>query len=246
LSSTNSIGFPFIELPKVESTNNYAMGLIHAGMAQHGTAVFAHDQTKGKGQRHKQWLSAPGKNIILSVVVHPFGLQTKELFLLSMAVAIGVQKFFNSYTNGDTKIKWPNDIYWCDRKAGGILIENIIQGDNWKYAIIGIGVNINQIDFGELFRAVSLKQITGKTYDAVKMSKQLLAFLNAAFKELTADRVRIVNEYHNHLYKWKEKVQFKKNNKGFEAIVKEVHADGILIVEKEKEEAFKVGEIEWV
>src|SRR4029078_6487819 len=111
------------------------MGLIHAGMAQHGTAVFAHEQTKGKGQRNKQWLSAPNKNIILSLIVQPFGLRTNELFLLSMSGAIGVQNFFNSQAGGKTKIKWPNDMYWRDRKAGGILIENIIQGEEWKYAI---------------------------------------------------------------------------------------------------------------
>ena len=65
------IGIPFIELQQVESTNNYATGLLHAGMAQHGTAVFTHHQTKGKGQRNKQWQSDAGKNIALSVINKP-------------------------------------------------------------------------------------------------------------------------------------------------------------------------------
>ena len=88
------------------------MGLIHAGMAQHGTTVFAHEQTKGKGQRDKQWWSRPNENITLSLIVKPFGLSTNELFLLSMTVSIGVQQFFQSYAGEDTSIKWPNDVYW--------------------------------------------------------------------------------------------------------------------------------------
>src|SRR5256885_16124829 len=100
------------------------MGLVHAGMAQHGTAVFTHEQTKGKGQRNRQWQSQKDQNIAISLVIEPKSLVISELFILSMTIATGVKHFFNSYTNGDVKIKWPNDIYWRDRKAGGILIEN--------------------------------------------------------------------------------------------------------------------------
>ena len=222
------------------------MGLIHAGMAQHGTAVFAHEQTKGKGQRNKQWLSTPNENILLSLVIKPFALRTNELFLLSMSVAIGVQNFFQSYAGDETKIKWPNDVYWRDRKAGGILIENIIRGEDWKYAVIGMGLNINQTDFGTFNKAVSLKQVTGVTYDPMTLSKELLVFLDASFKELIKDPDKVVREYHQHLYKWKEKVHLKKNNRVFQAIIKEVRTDGMLLVQNAKEEGFRVGEIEWV
>ena len=246
MSPANSIGFPFIELYKVESTNNYAMGLIHAGMAQHGTAVFTHHQTKGKGQRNKQWISNPNENIILSIIVKPFGLKLNELFLLSMSVAIGLQRFFGKYANDQTKIKWPNDIYWRDRKAGGILIENVIQGEEWKYAVIGMGLNINQIDFGDL-PAVSLKQVTGKNYNTIEMAKELLDFLQQSFNELASDKTGIIDNYHKDLYKWKEKIHLKNKNENFEGILKGVNPEGMLIVEhRHKEKAFKVGEIEWI
>jgi BirA family biotin operon repressor/biotin-[acetyl-CoA-carboxylase] ligase len=231
----------------VESTNNYAMGLVHAGMAQHGTAVFAHEQTMGKGQRHKQWLSAPDKNIILSLIVHPFGLKTSQLFLLSMAVANGVHSFFNFYAGNETKIKWPNDIYCCDRKAGGILIENVIQGNAWKHAIIGIGLNINQTDFGNFNRAVSLKEITGKSYDTISLAKELLTFLDSSFKEMTSDTDTVIKNYHEHLYKWKETVRLKKEETVIEGYLKGVNMDGMLIIETPTEEMlFKFGEVEWL
>ena len=157
MSSTFLIGNPFIELQQVESTNNYATGAVHAGMAQHGTIVFAHHQTKGKGQHNRAWLADEGKNIAMSVILQPPGLALSQSFLISMATALGVQRFFSHYAGSETKVKWPNDLYWRDRKAGGILIENIVQGSEWKASIVGIGININQTAFENLEnKAVSL------------------------------------------------------------------------------------------
>ena len=99
----NTIGSPFIELQQVDSTNNYAMGQVHAGMAQHGFTVFAHHQTGGKGQRNRQWISKANENITVSIVVKPFGLQLSELFYLSMASACGAQAFFSKYAGIQTK-----------------------------------------------------------------------------------------------------------------------------------------------
>ena len=247
MSPANSIGYPFIELLKVESTNNYAMRLIHEGMAQHGTVVFAHEQTKGKGQRNKQWISAPNQNLMFSLIIEPFGLNSSQVFLLSMTVANAVYAFFSKYASDQTKIKWPNDVYWCDRKAGGILIENVIQGKNWKQAIIGIGININQTDFGEFNKAVSLKMITGKEYDTVGLAKELLIFLNKSFGALAQNPTSVVELYHQNLYRLNETIAFKKDQKIREGLVKGVNNQGQLLIQSGKEEQrFNVGEIEWV
>jgi BirA family transcriptional regulator, biotin operon repressor / biotin---[acetyl-CoA-carboxylase] ligase len=133
LTSTFLIGNPFIELQQVESTNNYATGMVHEGMAQHGMVVFANHQTKGKGQHNRTWLSEEGKNIAMSVILQPPGLALSQSFLISMATALGVQRFFAKYAGSETKVKWPNDLYWRDRKAGGILIENIVLGSCCRY-----------------------------------------------------------------------------------------------------------------
>ena len=223
------------------------MGLIHAGMAQHGTVVFAHHQTKGKGQRHKQWISAPGKNIILSIIIQPFGLKINQQFLLSISVANAVQKFFNNYCKRNTKIKWPNDIYWCDRKAGGILIENVIQGKEWKYTVIGIGLNINQVDFGDNKKAISLAQITSKEYDVVSMAKELIGYVHTTFNQLILDSTGLAKYYHKHLYKLNEKVQLQTKDKTFEGVIKGVSENGLLIVQhNEKKEYYRAGEVEWM
>ena len=246
MSSLNPIGFPFIELPTVDSTNNYAMGLVHAGMAQHGTAVFTHEQTKGRGQRNKIWSSQAKNNIAISIVIEPKGLSSSQVFILSKAIAIGTLNFFNSYAQSDVRIKWPNDIYWRDRKAGGILIDNVFQGSDWKYAIAGIGLNINQTHFGELNKAVSLKQITGKDFEPLLLAKELCNYLDKAYCKLIIEPQRIAPEYRSSLYKLDEKVKLKKGSRVFEATIKDVTDLGQLMVKHAAEERFDVGEVEWV
>jgi BirA family transcriptional regulator, biotin operon repressor / biotin---[acetyl-CoA-carboxylase] ligase len=247
LSSLNPIGHPFIELHTVDSTNNYATGLVHAAMAQHGIAVFAHEQTKGRGQRNKPWISEGKNNIAISIIIEPKGLSTSQIFLLSKAMAVGVLDFFNTRTTGGCSIKWPNDLYWRDRKAGGILIENIVQGSIWKFAIAGIGLNINQTDFSGLQnKAVSLRQITGKTFDPLLLAKDLCKSLDLQFKKLFTEPQSISRAYHEHLYKRNEKVRLKKGSQVFDAVIKEVTDLGQLVADHGAEERFNAGEVEWV
>ena len=223
------------------------MGLVHAGMAQHGTVVFTHEQTKGKGQRGKQWVATANENIMMTLVVNPFTLPLEEQFLLSMSTAVGVQRFFSFYAGEETTIKWPNDLYWRDRKAGGILIENLVKGKEWKFAIIGIGININQTSFSHTGRtAVSLRQITGKTFDTVVLAKELITFLEDSFGELQANRNQVLPSYESVLYKRQQRVRLKKGTRVFETTVKGVHEDGRLVTGEDIEEYFAVGEVEWV
>lgn len=246
LPDASPIGQSFIELQSVDSTNNYATALVHEGMAQHGNVVFAHSQSAGRGQRHKQWFTGEA-NIAMSVIVNPFNLALSEMFLLSMATAVGVQRFFNNYTAGDTFIKWPNDIYWRDRKAGGILIENIVSGPSWKYAIIGIGININQVQFDYLGnKVVSLKQITGKEHYPLMLSKELCTHLQWSFERLASSPKGIVDDYQEVLYKKGCVVKLKQGSRVFEALIKSVDLNGQLVTQHAVEERFAVGEIEWL
>jgi BirA family transcriptional regulator, biotin operon repressor / biotin---[acetyl-CoA-carboxylase] ligase len=243
----NRIGSTLIELHQVDSTNNYATSLIHAGMAQHGVVVITKEQTRGKGQRNRSWNSAPEANITLSAVIEPDKPLLPQAFLLSMAVAVGTERFFSRYAGTETTIKWPNDIYWNDRKAGGILIENIISGTKWKFAVAGIGLNINQANFGDLgTKAVSLKQITGKDYDVPLMARELLDWLQLAYVELTNNPEALISEYQKKLYRINEEARFRKGNMNFSAVVKGVSNQGALILQHGVEKTFDVGEVEWI
>jgi len=163
-----------IILEKVDSTNNYAMAMVHNKAINSGDAVFAKEQSSGKGRRSKVWESEKEKNIIISIVAQMQWLPVQEQFKLSMAVALSCMEFLSRYINENVKIKWPNDIFINDSKAGGILIENVIQGNLWQWAIIGIGLNINQVHFNDdKLNAISLQQVTGKNYDVVRLVGEL-------------------------------------------------------------------------
>jgi BirA family biotin operon repressor/biotin-[acetyl-CoA-carboxylase] ligase len=244
----NPIGNPFIELLSVDSTNNYAMQMVHKGNCTHGTVYFAYQQFAGKGQRGKQWQTHAGENITMSAVLDTSSLEVSNLFSLSIAVALGVHDFFSSFVFENVFIKWPNDLFYNDRKAGGILIENIIRGKYWQNAIAGIGININQTYFGtSISNAISLKQITGKSYEPVQLAKELCVFLDKRFMQLLNNKADILlKEYNSVLYKHEKLMKFKKENIVFEGIVKDVNATGQLIIEAGVEQTFDVGEIEWL
>jgi BirA family biotin operon repressor/biotin-[acetyl-CoA-carboxylase] ligase len=217
------------------------------GTANHGHAWFAWRQTAGKGSRGKSWSAADGQNIILSVLLLPSPLESVYSFYLSAAVALAAYDFFKSFAGDETKIKWPNDIYWRDRKAAGILIENNMRGTAWQWAVAGMGVNINQTAFSSsLFNPVSLKQITGKMYDVVAMAKMLCNCLQVRYEQLQQDKKSILKEYNAALYKMGETVKLRKNNAVFSCSIKEVNAFGQLQIADAPLTQVEFGEVEWV
>ena len=224
------------------------MDMIHTGMASHGMAWFAHEQTSGKGQRGKQWVSEAGKNISISLVLQPGELNTDRQFYLSAAMAITCFEFFHFYAGAGAKIKWPNDLYWRDRKAGGILIENIIHGNKWKYAVVGIGININQVDFDTALKnPISLSQITGKVYNVLALAEELYTLLMKRASALNDSSFeKTIADYNAHLYGREEKVKLRKGNIVFETRLKEVSPLGRLVTMDTIERHFDFGEVEWV
>lgn len=252
----------FVVLDSVDSTNNYAMAKVHAGLAKQGDAYFSFIQTDGKGQRGKNWHTGNRQNIALSIVIVPSQLYVNEQFKLSAAVALACVDFFSQFAGEETKIKWPNDIYWRDRKAGGVLIENVIGSDTtankktknkisgtfWKFAVVGIGININQAIFNnELSNAISLKQITGKEFEVTELAKQLHLLVLQKLNELSTQPFeKILQQYNERLFKKNEVVRLKKDNIIFATTVKEVTANGLLFTTDLIDNFFDFGEVEWL
>ncbi len=234
-------------LNQVDSTNNYAMGIVHAGMAEAGMAWMAHTQTAGRGQRGRQWLDEPGQNIALSVVLKPHQAFRQQPFALSMAVALVCKQFFAGFAGDESCIKWPNDLYWRDRKAGGILIENVYNGSSWQWAVVGVGININQVVFAaELKKAVSLRQITGKNFSIEQLARELHLALTAQVAGIAEwPAGELCSRYNECLYGAGRVVRLKKGAQVFETRITGVSPSGHLLAADVLNREFAVGEISW-
>ena len=251
------LGEPLIELSSIDSTNIYAISQIMEDKAVSGSCYRADFQTHGKGQQGKVWDSEKGENLLCSYVLSLSSLKkAKELaetgtlsnqFGLSVAVSLAVSDFFSALAGEETKIKWPNDLYWRDRKAGGILIENKIRGAEWTWSIIGIGINVNQTQFNTAQgRPVSLKQITGKSFEINKLLHQLSSALTNRVNEwLLGQFETMLAEYNERLFMKGQEVKFKSNHIHFLAEVVGVNKEGKLLVNNGIEQSYNFGEIIW-
>lgn len=138
--------------------------------------LYAGYQTAGRGQTGNGWESEEGQNLLCSILLPP----RKNLFELNMVVAAAVQRLLGE----DFTIKWPNDVYYGDKKIAGILVENAIIGNEIKYSIAGIGLNVNQTEWkSDAPNPVSLKQITGEEYNIDELMQRLYAEVQKALDE---------------------------------------------------------------
>lgn len=226
------------------------MQLIDDGLAQHGQVIWADNQTKGKGQRGKIWENTPG-NLLMSLIIKPEVAPDKQ-FVLSMQTAVTIAKYLQTLSaQWHVAIKWPNDIYLNDKKTCGILIENVFRGMNWAYAVIGIGLNVNQKKFTEnLPTATSMHFLSQETYDLKEIifdiRTGLLNLVRATKPEATA---ALLNQYNNFLFRKGKEVSFIERSTGrhFDAYVQEVNADGQLILLSHLGiEAYNFGSLEWI
>ena len=189
------LGAPLIELSTIDSTNIYAMAQIKAGLAKSGSCYTADFQTNGKGQHGRVWESNKGQNLLCSYILELNTLDALKNWIptdqigFSAAIALGARAFFAAFAGSETKIKKPNDIYFSDRKAGGILVENLVRGKEWTWTVIGIGMNINQSSFSSAAvnsvssNPISLQEITNKIWDLKQMQQHLTDALNMAIQD---------------------------------------------------------------
>lgn len=232
--STLFVGRNVVTLERIDSTNNYLKNqLSNSTPLPEGTVIMAEEQYAGRGQINNIWLSEPKKNLTFSLLLSPTFLNPEQQFLLNKAISIGINDALTKIIGTDVKIKWPNDIYFKDSKLGGVLIENILRGKNWMYAIIGIGLNVNQIDFPQDIRKVtSLKKILHQDYDLTTVLEHLCKCIEFRYLELREEKFELINKFYlESLYKLQENHLFEINGLRTEGKITGVNEQGMLEVE---------------
>ncbi|EJW92691.1 biotin-[acetyl-CoA-carboxylase] ligase, partial [gut metagenome] len=152
-------------MDETNSTNSLIRQMMSDGMMPEGSVVVANFQTAGRGQVGNVWESEAGKNLLFSMVIYPSFMSANRQFLISQIAALSVKETLDQYTDG-ISVKWPNDIYWRDKKICGMLIENDLSGHDLSDSIIGVGINVNQEAFhSDAPNPVSLLQIIDREVD---------------------------------------------------------------------------------
>ena len=249
--STLFVGQNLIKLTTVDSTNNYLKILVSKSepLAE-GTVIMADDQFAGRGQQNSTWITAAGQNLTFSLLLQPVSLPINEQFKLNMLICNALKAALVNFTGKNILVKWPNDLYYDDRKLGGILIENILSGNKYKSAIIGVGINVNQLEFNPLLKdkAISLTQILQQDVNLIQLLAEICSQIESGYLKLRSGTYADLQaQYLTGLYKYDEFAWYKQGDKVFKARITGVTANGLLVMEKEgKQVHYNLKEIEFL
>lgn len=232
-----------IYFQQIDSTNTYAMDMISKTNPPEGTCVRTDYQTAGKGQIGRYWQSETGKNVLISYIFYPHGIKAADQFYLNIMSGLAVRNTL-SHLLSDVKIKWPNDIYVGNKKIAGILIQNVLRGNEIKATVIGTGININQILFpADIPNPTSVAIETGKPGDLEKIILWLSAGLEHQYFLLKKHSFDILKmNYLNHLYRLNEWATFCTETTGdFIARITGIDGQGKLMLQLENETIVSFG-----
>jgi BirA family biotin operon repressor/biotin-[acetyl-CoA-carboxylase] ligase len=192
MTNTLFIGKVYYHFDELSSTNDWAQELIAKSKPSEGTVVRADTQTAGRGQFGSRWVSPPRQNLLLSIILHPHWLAIQDQWRLSMAVALAVH---DAIQLPDASIKWPNDIYLRHRKTAGILIQNTLNGAYLQTAIVGIGINVNQLVFDPFLpNPTSLAAHTGGEVDMDALLNRLYVCLEQRYLQLKSGKTDLIRD----------------------------------------------------
>lgn len=232
----------YIFLEQVPSTNDYAAELLKSGKAEHLQAIRTDFQSAGKGQKGSSWESERGRNLLVSIILLPEHLEADKAFFISIVASLAITDALLPFTP-DIKIKWPNDIYFKNRKLGGILIENSIGNKNIISSVVGIGLNINQNRFPDyLPNPVSLAQITGKTWPVETIFNEIYRSFKTRSLQLDKNQMEgLKKDYTSRLLGYQEFLNYSAEGEIFHARLTDVLESGEIILEQDGGNTRKYG-----
>ena len=232
-------------MPSCHSTNSIALDSIEREKTFEGTIFITDHQTAGEGQRGNRWESEKGQNLTFSVLLKPFDLPANDQFMLNIIISLGILDFLNQYMK-NVKVKWPNDLYVGPMKICGILIQNLVREKKIEQAVIGIGLNVNQIRFTAP-HATSIAIITGEKFETNVLLEELMLSIEKRYLQWIEGRSQeLKSDYLGNLYWYGEERTFKAKNY-FKGRIVGINDEGRLVIESEGEYfRFDFKEVEFI
>ncbi len=222
-----------IILDETSSTNSELKQLQKKEKLPEGSIVMAEYQTHGRGQAGNTWFSDKGCNLLFSFILYPKLIAANKQFIISRIVSLAIKKVLDRYID-NISIKWPNDIYWKDKKIAGMLIENSLMGQKINSSIIGIGLNVNQDGFPkDLPNPVSMKMITRNEYSRDELLSFFLSEFNLLYQSLQngGDEKVIESDYMRNLYRRDDYHWFEDSKERYKGRIIDVLPSGHLVIE---------------
>ena len=211
--------------------------------------VSADEQTAGKGMGNNGWESEVGKNLTFSLAVDMGFLPAERQFLLSKAVPLGIIEVLDTILPAKKlSIKWPNDIFFENHKLAGILINSTIKTNMMDVSIIGIGLNVNQMQFQNWpTQPTSLKKITGKDYDMQPLMEQIAEHILIKVEQLKSDPTVIEQNYLKRLFRYRTWADYEVGGKTMRLFMTGIDPFGRLQLVDEQQEPhiFDIKEIKY-
>ena len=242
--------FRMVELDEVASTNDFLRCYRPVGEERRMTLVTAEFQTTGRGSGSNHWESRRGENLLFSLLIHPRHIPADRMFVLSEMLALAVRDALSSFlspiANQPLKIKWPNDIYWGDKKVCGMLIENELRGSVVENCVMGVGINVNQTQFeSDAPNPVSLKQIVGEDVERRFVLERVVEYFCRYYEAESGD---VHEKYLGHLYRRGEVHAFRDKEGDFQGTIVDVEPTGNLIILDETGQNRRYGfkEVEYI
>lgn len=231
-----SQSYKMMRLNETDSTSSYLRKLCQTQPVDEFTTVVADFQTAGRGQRGNSWESEKGKNLLFSFVLYPAFMEARSQFLLSQIVSLAIKEELSSYADGFS-IKWPNDIYWKEKKICGILIENDLTGKHISQSIAGIGINLNQKEFrSNAPNPVSLHQITGEEYDTIRILNNIITRTREYYHALKRnDCEAVAEQYRRSLFRGTGLHRYADAEGVFSAGIYDIESEGTLVLKDEND-----------
>lgn len=221
-----------IHLTSTTSTNEYLHELISRDDSlTEGLVVWSDFQTSGRGQLSNCWESEEGKNLTFSMLFFPSFLPINAQFLLSQFVSLGIVDYLtNEVGMSDVTVKWPNDIYWKNKKIAGVLIENLLMGTSISHTIVGVGLNVNQKKFlSDAPNPVSMSNATKRVFNLELELPKLVASIKSRYLQLIkGDFSTLRAQYFNVLYRADNYYYYEDEKGSFAAKIDSVADDGVL------------------
>ena len=236
-----------IILNEIESTNQFLLELNKTTKLNTPIVVTTDYQFLGRGRKSKKWDSERGKNLLISILFK-HNINIIDQFNFSMLVSLVISDFISLYIKENISIKWPNDIMVKDKKIAGFIIDNIVSNSIIHTSVVGVGININQINFNSYSPLATSLSLENKCeYNLHEIQEKFLSCFEIRYKQHLS-KYFFKEQYNNLLYLKNRFLLFESNNFKFNARIQNVDEYGnlILLLKDNKKKKFSVNEIRFL